>query len=186
MVIGNNIDGHFSPELISIGANKRYSKWTSQKMTFNEIMDSHKYGMVGVVLNEIIYTCGGGQILSNYSTEEYSSTAKCQIFDLESYTWINYISMREERTFAQSMVFKNNSWFIMGGQNFQGFTLDTTDYLDSNATYFVADFTQMPDSFAQHCAKMINTTHLFTTGGKQNLPRPIAKGQFDQDHFNQF
>ena len=54
----------------------------------------------------------------------------------------------------------------MGGQNSQEITLETTEYLDANKNIF-EPYSTMPESFSRHCAKMINATHLFSTGGSK-------------------
>ena len=74
--------------------------------------------------------------------------------------------MLEERTFAQSMIFKNDTWLILGGQNSQGITLGTIEYMNSNEMIFES-YSNMPENVAHHCAKMINVSHLFTTGGSK-------------------
>ena len=79
--------------------------------------------------------------------------------------------MLEERTFAQSVLFENNTWFIMGGEDSHGNTSDTTEYFDANGTNFIYDY-KMPEHLSHHCAKMFNTSHLFTTGGSKHSSTP--------------
>ena len=172
LIVGNNIQSaKFAPEIVNIanlnGKNK--SKLSSNDITFDEFWHFHIYGMVATVINEEIYICGGGVLPSTcHNIEHIFSTSRCQSLNLKEYTLTTLnISMTEERTYAQSMVFENNTWFIMGGQDSLGNTSDTTEYLDVNGTNFLNEF-KMPEHFSHHCAKMINSSHLFTTGGSKH------------------
>ena len=166
--MGNSIEsGNYIPEFVNIGHGQNRSK-LSQSITFKDIWSSHNYGMVGIIVNEEIYLCGGGVLPSKCHTDEYSSTSRCQSFDLIGYTLTTLdFAMTEERTFAQSMMFENSTWLVMGGQDSQGITTDTTEYMDVyNMTF--ESHSAMPKQMALHCAKMINSSHLFTTGGVEH------------------
>ena len=126
--------------------------------------------------------CGGGTLPSPCDIDEQFSTSKCQSFDLMDLTLTTLdITMTEKRTFAQSMLFDNNTWFIMGGEDSQGFISDTTEYLDVNGTDFAHGF-KMPEQSSCHCGKNINGSHLFTSGGykRSSLEQPfvsLSRGQ---------
>ena len=163
----------FAPEIVNIahlnGKNK--SKLASNDITFDNFWHFHIYGMVATIINEEVYLCGGGVLPSIcHNIEIIYSTMQCQSFNLKEYTLATLnISMTEERTFAQSIMFENNTWFIMGGQDSQGNTSDTTEYLDVNGTNFLNE-SKMPENMSRHCAKLINSSYLFTTGGsKQSI-----------------
>ena len=175
LIVGNHIQNAKStPEIVNIAklnANN-ISKIESNKVTFDDFLDFHIYGMVATIINQEIYFCGGGTSSSECHTiiDNIFSTPHCKSFNLMKYTVTTLnISLTEERTFAQSVMFENNTWFIMGGQDSQGNTSDTTEYLNANGTYFLSD-SNMPEHFSRHCAKMINSSYLFTTGGsKQSI-----------------
>ena len=179
-IVGNSSysrDDSPAPEIISISETKNYSKWTSltEEMAYNALWDDHTYGMVGAVLNELLHVCGGGKFPSMFNAaeeviEEIRATATCKSFDLKTYTWseLSY-SMKESRSFAQSIVFENDTWFIMGGIDSQGEALVTTEYLNINQTQFVTANIRIPERSAKHCAKKINSSHLFTTGGNKSM-----------------
>ena len=174
MRVGNSIkNNNYGPDIVYIGNNQYKSKLPSQDITFKDIWETAPiYGIVGTIINEGILFCGGGTMYSCYDLmHRFFSTSKCQTFGLKDYILTPMdITMTEERTFAQSMMFDNNTWFIMGGQDAQGATSDTTEYLNMNKNLrngFVSD-SKMPEYFAGHCAKMINNSHLFTTGGFKN------------------
>ena len=161
--------GNYLPEFVSLANNKNISNLASKDISFGDIWDKHVYGMVGTILKGKIYYCGGGVLPSTCDMDEvYSSTSRCKSFDLMDYS-LNLldIEMQEERTFAQSTMFDNGTWFIMGGQNSQRITSNTTEYLSTSNDHFMNGL-EMPDFFSHHCAKMINSSHLFTTGGYKN------------------
>ena len=170
LITGADIeDVPFLPSLTLIDAGSSFSNWNFQELNFNDYLNPHLYGMVATVLDEKLLVCGGGKFSSNYSSEDYRSTSKCLTFDLKILTWKNMnISMKEERTFAQSMLFDNKSWLIMGGHNSHGIALDTAEYLAFNDVDFVRNVS-MPFDFTMHCAKMINSSHIFTTGGYRSI-----------------
>ena len=167
MIVGNYIEsGNYLPEIVGIANDQNQFKLGFQNISFRDVWDPPIYGMVGTMLNRKLFFCGGGALSSTCDTEGYLSTSKCNSFDVQDYT-LNLldIEMLEERTFAQSMIFENGTWFIMGGQDSQGIASDTTEYLYTlNEDYFMIG-SVMPEYLSHHCAKMINSSHLFTTGG---------------------
>ena len=165
------------PLFISLGSDKNNSNLPpADDMSCKNTMDPQIYGMIATVLNGIIHMCGGGQHFYNNAIQGFFSTSRCQRFNVQQYNWENVdISLKEDRTFAQSIMFANNTWFIMGGRNSRGIVLETTEYLDANATEFVYNI-NMPMRFAQHCAKMISHSELFTTGGYSYLGSSSSRG----------
>ena len=156
------------PEFVNIASGQNQSKLASQQISFHEIWDFHIYGMVGVALKEEIYFCGGGTWPSTcQSIDRIRSTKTCQSFNLKEYTLTHLvISMTEERSFAQSVRFENETWFILGGEDSEGHASDTTEYMNADGTSFM-NGARMPEHVTRHCAKMINSTHLFITGGSR-------------------
>ena len=177
MIIGNYFEmGRYVPEYVNLANGHNKSKLSWSGISFNDIWSSHIYGIVATLINEQMIICGGGEFTSTCNSDVVVSTTRCQSFNLKEYTLATLnLSMTEERTFAQSMVFENTTWFIMGGRDSHGIATDTTEYLDINGTNFVSH-SKMPEYFSHHCAKKINNSHLFTTGGLKNpsLLQPSA------------
>ena len=166
------------PEIVSISSNKNYSTWTSDDLSiYKEIWNQNLYGMVGALIQDTIYICGGGKKISGKYLEAYASTDKCQTFELKSYSWAELdLTLTQERSFAQSLMLDNDTWFIMGGQDFHERSTHSTEYLGSNSTGFVPGIA-MPEMLAKQCAKMINSSQLFITGGRDNSTDVIARGK---------
>ena len=169
LIVGNDFtSGNYVPEVVNIANYENRSKLASQYLSFNDIWAPRVYGIVGTIIREELFICGGGVWPTKCHTEIIFSSSRCQSFNLKEYTLTTLdVAMTEERTFAQSMMFENDTWFIMGGQDSQGTPSDTTEYLDVNEMIFVSKII-MPENFARHCAKMINGSHLFTTGGSKH------------------
>ena len=184
-ILGNYIEkGEYRPEFVNIAIGQ--TLLASQEIKFNDVQKiSHIYGMIATVINdEEIYLCGGGEWRTSCTFDRFISTSNCQGFNLKDYTLTTLeIAMTEERTFAQSVMFENNTWLILGGQNSQNITTNTIEYLNTdNITYFL-QHSRMPEHSAYHCAKMINKSHLFTTGGIKNLnlnfTSSLSRGMLD-------
>ena len=170
-IVGNSVESNkYIPEFVSISSDKNQPKLAYNDITFKDVWLSHIYGMVGTIINQEIYICGGGVLPSTCPSIDnvlLTSTSRCQSYDLKKYNLTTLdVSMTEERTFAQSMMFGNNTWYIMGGQDSQGIASDTSEYFTANGTIFVNGL-KLPEHFSHHCAKLINTSHLFTTGGSK-------------------
>ena len=169
LIIGNFIEGgKYTPEYVNIKIGQQRPSLASQDNIFEgDWYYPQIYGIVGTLFNENIYFCGGGALPTLCDIEGYLSTSMCRSFSLKTYNLFTLnIVMKEERTFAQSMRFENNTWLIMGGEDSQGAISDTIEYLDVNGTNFIIGH-KMPEYFSRHCAKMLNSSHLFTTGGSK-------------------
>ena len=178
-IVGNAIEGQYhAPEFVGIGTDNTKLP-VPEDIYCKNIFAPQLYGMVAAVLKEVIYMCGGGQYFYNNGAQGFLSTSRCQMFDMDHYEWIDLnISMRENRTFAQSMILGNNSWLIMGGEDSQGAISLSTEYLDIDAIGFPENI-ELPLQFSHHCAKIINASHLFTTGGNtimESIKTPSQRG----------
>ena len=182
-IIGNSQGLSPMPELLSISSRANLSEWDSlprDLLLYNGAWDFNMHGMVGALINDEIQICGGGKFyLSNSFTDpvdEFVATTRCQRFDFESYTWSTLgVSLLQQRTFAQSVVLENGTWLILGGQDSQGRTHDTTEFLDVNATEFVFGV-EMAKRLAKHCVTMVNRSLLFAAGGKDNNNGVTSRG----------
>ena len=112
-------------------------------------------GMVGGFINGRPLVCGGS---FKHRCSEYS-------FTNEEWTLTTF-SMKEERALAASVILPNGTFFIIGG-SYGTNLLTTTELLieDAHFEYGV----DLPDELSQHCAVLINSSHLVTAGGYYTL-----------------
>ena len=173
----------YKPEVISIAGRNSFTEWAWGPQELLSRKTPQMFGMVGAIIQNELYVCGGGSQATYYNHQRFLSTSKCQSYDITTNLWTTLdIALITARTFAQSMLFENNTWFVLGGEDSYGVTLHTTEYLELGSSNFM-NSNPTPTPFSKHCAKMINATHLFTTGGLKNdasTRDPIGRG--DMQH----
>ena len=166
-----------TPEILAIESNRvqdDFSFFQKDLEIYNDIWGANFYGMVGTLLNDTIFICGG--ILFGKHQQQSKATENCYGFSYDSYEWtLTNISMLHSRAFAQSVVALNGTFFVTGGMDGNGNVLDTTEHLDKGTTAF-AYGPEMPAHISQHCALLINETHMIMTGGVQSRMRAIPNG----------
>ena len=162
-----------TPEIVGIGlaqVNSKYAYLQRDFITYNNVWEISHIGMVGTFLGQEIFICGG---LVN-ENGELKSTDRCQTFSLLSYEWQeSNISMIDSRAFAKSVLFPNGTFVVIGGQGHGNIILNTIEYLDGSMTF--SNGPEIPERFSHHCAALINGTHLFISGGLQNIPSARGK-----------
>ena len=147
--------------------------------------DTEIEGMVGTVIRESELLLCGKPLMKIMNFKIVWTTNNCHVFHFGTYSWIDKnISLNEDRIFSQAIDLATNeankTFFLMGGFNensLSKYSLQTTEYLNHDENIF-HNGPEMPEAFGAHCAKAVNATHIFTSGGYQGNG-PIAKGNYD-------
>ena len=138
--------------------------------------DNQFVGMIGMFRGKELLLCGKPLAkLENF--ENVLTSNNCHGFNFETYSMVDRnISLNSDRIFSQSVMLENGTVFVMGGFNVGNYSsiLKSTEYLNTNSSEFLMG-PDMPDHAARHCAKLINSSHILTSGGIQELG-PVAKG----------
>ena len=165
------------PEIIGISSRANYSEWGRVAYELdvpNRIFLNKFYGMVGAVMDGKVVMCGG-IIFGNKSST--MTTKSCHALVFQSYFWKQLnVAMISARSFAQSIVLENGTFFVMGGEAAEfGDIFYTTEFLDSITSEFFQNGIVMPERLTKHCASKINSSHLFLSGGLQDTA--ISRGR---------
>ena len=171
-ITGNSLDNVAgTPEFVGISSpetktSKLMSLLEKDLKVYNQIWSNNLYGMVGAFRNDQIFICGGiinGALVTN----------RCQAFHLDIYEWRPQGHLNEQRAFAKSVMLANGTFIVTGGLDVAHSALNSTESLNTNSHSFIKG-PDMPEYLARHCAKRINISHVFISGGFK--VRALARG----------
>ena len=112
----------------------------------------HYIGAVSSRSREEILLCGGEK-----------AGKLCHGYNFSTQAWTRSpFALVTERSFAAGVTLANGTWIVIGGKDFNGRGLPTTENFDGSR--FMSGL-QWPEAVSGHCMALINTSHVFLAGG---------------------
>ena len=116
----------------------------------------HSKGAIGTFYRGNNVLCGGelaGRICHQYSFLDHE--------------WIKSpFALTTERSIAAGVMLNNESWVVLGGNDFNGDPQPTVEVMTDEL--FKEGFL-WPEAVSGHCMKYVNASHLFVAGGEGNF-----------------
>lgn len=127
--------------------------------------EEYTTGAIGAYLDGKLLLCGGKEARKicteyNFTTQSWSRAS---------------ISLSTERIQAQGVVLQNNSWIIIGGINYGGTILATSEILIDEL--FVPSLI-WPEAVYGHCISQFNKSHMFIAGGQSENDKLLGSSYF--------
>ena len=133
----------------------------------------HSRGAIGAFFRGNNILCGGEQ-----------AGKICHQYNFLDHEWIKSpFTLMTERSTAAGIMLANESWIVLGGNDYNGRPLPTIEVMTDEL--FVEGIL-WPEAVSGHCMNSANSSHVFVAGGEGTEGSPIGTAYFLNIHSSTF